>query len=65
MFSLFPNHDAPLSGWLAQHSGVLLLFGATIAVCTFLAWHFRGADSGTVGDLDFGSSSDCGDGGGD
>jgi hypothetical protein len=63
MFSLFPNHDAPLSGWLAQHSGVLLLFAGTIAVCSFLAWHFRHVDDGTIPDL--GECSDGGDGGGD
>jgi len=65
MFSLFPNADAPLSGWLAQHSGALLLFGATLAVCGLLAWHFRGSDNGSGGSLDFGSTSDCSDGGGD
>jgi hypothetical protein len=65
MFSLFPNHDAPLSGWIVQHSGMLLLFAGTMAVCSFLAWHFRGAD-GTVADLDFNDGADgCGGSSGD
>ena len=65
MFSLFPNTNAPLSGWLTQHSGTLLLFGVTMAICGVLAWHFRGRADGSGGDLDFRASVDCGDGGGE
>jgi hypothetical protein len=62
MFSLFPNSDAPLSGWVSQFGGPLALFVVVIGFCTLLALHY-GPQSG--GGLDLGTGSDdCGSGGG-
>jgi hypothetical protein len=67
MFSLFPNSNAPLSPWLSHNAGFVALVIGTIALCSFLAWHFRHQNNGSMPDVsgDYSDSCDSSDGGGD